>query len=204
MRLVVATRNRGKLRELRALLAPVSGVELVCLADLPDVPEVVEDGETFLANATKKAREVAAATGLVALADDSGLLVDALGGEPGVRSARFAGEDASDADNNAELLRRLEDVPDGRRGARFRCVVVAATPAGELGPSAVGECEGRIGRVPRGASGFGYDPLFEVDASGRTMAELSPDAKAAISHRGRALRELVAPLAAWLATLSAG
>lgn len=201
MRLLVATRNRGKLSELRALLADDDALELVCLADLPPLPEVVEDGDTFLHNAQKKARETAMASGLPTLADDSGLLVDALHGAPGVYSARFAGEDASDQDNNRLLRQRLEAVPVESRTARFRCVLALAAPDGTLGPHTHGDCEGRIVSKARGENGFGYDPLFEVVGLGRTMAELTSDEKSALSHRGAAARALHGELAGWLAGL---
>lgn len=199
MRLVVATRNRGKLAELRSLLGAHRGLELLCLSDLPPLPEVVEDGDTFLANAQKKAREVALATRLPTLADDSGLLVDALEGAPGVHSARFAGEQASDDENNTRLLELLAKVPTEDRRARFRCVLALATPDGTLGPHTEGECEGRIVREPRGAHGFGYDPLFEVEGLGRTMAELSSAEKDDLSHRAVATRRMKDELDRWLA-----
>ena len=199
MRLVVATRNRGKLAELRSLLGAHRGLELLCLSDLPPLPEVVEDGDTFLANAQKKAREVALATRLPTLADDSGLLVDALDGAPGVHSARFAGEQASDDENNTRLLELLANVPTEDRRARFRCVLALATPDGTLGPHTEGECEGRIVREPRGAHGFGYDPLFEVEGLGRTMAELSSAEKDDLSHRAVATRRMKDELDRWLA-----
>jgi len=200
MRLVVATRNRGKLAELRSLLGAHRGLELLCLSDLPLLPEVVEDGDTFLANAQKKAREVALATRLPTLADDSGLLVDALDGAPGVHSARFAGEHASDDENNTRLLELLANVPTEDRRARFRCVLALATPDGTLGPHTEGECEGRIVREPRGAHGFGYDPLFEVEGLGRTMAELSSAEKDDLSHRAVATRRMKDELERWLAS----
>jgi XTP/dITP diphosphohydrolase len=184
-RLVLATRNRKKRAELEAILAPL-GLRVHTLDEFPEVPEVVEDGATFEANARKKARAVAEATGLVALADDSGLEVDALGGLPGVHSARFAGEPADDARNNQLLLERLRDVPPERRGARFRCVIAVAVPGGETFV-AEGSCEGRIGCEPAGEGGFGYDPLFIVDGYGQTFAQLPPEVKHRISHRGRAL-----------------
>jgi len=200
MRLVVATRNRGKLAELRSLLGAHRGLELLCLSDLLLFFEVVEDGDTFLANAQKKAREVALATRLPTLADDSGLLVDALDGAPGVHSARFAGEHASDDENNTRLLELLANVPTEDRRARFRCVLALATPDGTLGPHTEGECEGRIVREPRGAHGFGYDPLFEVEGLGRTMAELSSAEKDDLSHRAVATRRMKDELERWLAS----
>lgn len=199
-RVVVATRNPGKVRELAVLLAPL-GLELVPLdAVAPDAPEVLEDGETFEANAVKKARAAAAATGCPAIADDSGLEVEALGGAPGVRSARYAGADGDrarrDDANNRRLLLDLAARRDAARGARFRCVLVhVGTPDAEP-VVAEGACEGRIAEAPRGAGGFGYDPLFVPDGETRTMAELTADEKNARSHRAAAARALAAALAA--------
>lgn len=183
-RLVLATRNAGKVRELVSLLGPL-GVEVASLADYPGLPEIPEEGDTFEANAVFKAREVARLTGETALADDSGLEVDALDGAPGVHSARFAGEPKDDAANNAKLLRLLEGVPPERRTARFRCVVALATPEGEV-YTAEGSSEGVILDRPRGENGFGYDPLFYVPALGKTFAELDMEVKNRISHRGKA------------------
>ncbi|MBF7083125.1 XTP/dITP diphosphatase [Desulfallas sp. Bu1-1] len=185
MRLVLATHNEGKVRELQELLAS-TGFEVVSLARYPHVPEVVEDGETFRDNAIKKAREVSAAVGEITLADDSGLEVDYLNGAPGVHSARFAGEGHDDAANNKKLLRLLEGVSWEKRTARFRCVVAVATPDGRVA-TAEGTCEGIISTEPRGENGFGYDPLFFVPEYGKTFAELNSEEKNAISHRGRAL-----------------
>lgn len=184
MKLVLATRNQGKVRELAKLVAPLD-MEVVSLAEYPHVPEVVEDGETFEENAVKKAKAVAFATGLIALADDSGLEVDYLGGAPGVHSARFSGEEKDDQANNQKLLRLLEGVPPEKRSARFRCVVAIATPEGKVF-NASGSCEGVIGTTPKGASGFGYDPLFYVPEFDKTFAELDLETKNKISHRGRA------------------
>jgi XTP/dITP diphosphohydrolase len=188
VRLVIASKNRGKIREIREICADLP-VEFVEVDGLPDV---IEDGAGFLENARKKAVEIARHTGCWALADDSGLEVDALNGAPGVRSARWSG--GGDEANNDKLLRELEGVPDGRRTARYRAVVVVADPLGAVLAEAEGNCEGRIGRERRGSGGFGYDPLFEVPSHGCTMAELSAEQKHAISHRGRALRELRGPL----------
>lgn len=192
-RLVFATRNRGKLAELHQLLA-LDGVELLGLDDI-EVPEIEETGATFAENATAKAQGVMQATGLPALADDSGLEVDALDGAPGVRSARYAGPDASDADRVALLLRNLGGVPTERRTARFRCVVAFVDPAA---PDQVslhhGSCEGRIIEQPRGSSGFGYDPVFYVEELGQTFAEAAPADKNRLSHRGQAMRGLVQEL----------
>lgn len=194
--LVVATTNRGKLDELRHLLEGLD-VEILSLQDVSRRPiHVVEDGDTFEANAIKKAREVAAATMMLTLADDSGLEVDALGGAPGVRSARFAGERATDAENNAALLAALEADAGGARTddykARFRCVLALVDPFVRDGEPVVveGTCEGRIARAPRGAGGFGYDPLFFVDGTEKTMAELTEDEKNRVSHRARAAQRL--------------
>ena len=192
-RLVVATRNRGKLAEIRALLADVP-VTVVGLDELdPSPPEVEEDADTFAGNAAKKAREVALATGLPTLSDDSGLEVDALGGAPGVRSARFSGEAATDARNNQMLLALLADVPPERRQARFRCAVALADPAGPLSDrliAAEGACEGVVLEAPRGDGGFGYDPLFYCPELGMTFAEAGIGPKSGVSHRARALARL--------------
>jgi XTP/dITP diphosphohydrolase len=189
VRIVLATRNRGKLSEFQRLFEKIEGVEIVSLDDVPEVPEVVEDGETFEHNARKKALETARATGLPVLSDDSGIEVDALGGAPGVYSARFAGEGATNEENNRKLLALLSDVPDEKRTARFRCVLAFADP-GNTRPDHLhletGVCEGRILREPRGRRGFGYDPVFQPVGEERSMAELSPEHKNRISHRGRA------------------
>jgi len=190
---VVATRNRGKLREMRAFLDEL-GLEARGLDAFPEVPEVEEDGATFAANALKKARTVAAATGLPALADDSGLEVDALGGRPGVYSARFAGPGASDEANNAKLLAAMAGVPPGRRTARYRAVVALVVPPADGRPgweeTREATCEGEVLTAPRGTGGFGYDPLFYVPELGKTFAELTPEERQAVSHRFRALRAL--------------
>ena len=184
-RLVVATRNRGKLDEIRAILASLS-VEVASLADYPELEPIEEDGATFEANAVKKALHVAASTGHLTLADDSGIEVDALDGAPGVHSARFAGPEATDEANNAKILDLMAAVPDAERTARFRCVVAIATPEGHL-ETAEGVCEGLVARRERGDKGFGYDPLFLVPEWGMTFGELPEGIKNGISHRGRAL-----------------
>ncbi|HEX3032815.1 MAG TPA: XTP/dITP diphosphatase [Bacillota bacterium] len=186
MKIVLATNNQGKVKEFAALMGDLS-LEILTLADFPNLPEVVEDGTTFRENAVKKARETAAATGLLALADDSGLEVDYLKGAPGVYSARYAGPQKSDADNNARLLRELEGVPAAERTARFRCVIAVSSPEGRVEVTD-GSCDGQIGFEPRGTGGFGYDPLFLVPEYRATFAELDLDIKNRISHRGRALR----------------
>ena len=182
--LVVATRNTGKLKEIRALLG--GDVDIRSLDGYPDAPEVEEDGDTFEANALKKARTIAAHTHEITLADDSGLSVDALGGAPGIHSARFAGPDASDGDNNARLLDHLRDVDDASRTARFQCVLALVTPQGDE-QTVTGSWEGRILHAPRGDHGFGYDPLFYSPEHGVTSAELPTEKKNEVSHRGQAL-----------------
>jgi XTP/dITP diphosphohydrolase len=186
---VLATQNDGKLAELRQLLSDLP-IELVSMRDvLGDDFSVPEDGVSFEENAVTKANAVCHAAHIPALADDSGLEVDALGGRPGVRSARFAHDRATDAENNAALLRELEEIDEPQRAARFRCVLALASPW-DAEPSTVeGRCDGRIARTPRGSGGFGYDPLFLLE-DGRAMAELSEAEKNAISHRARAVRAL--------------
>lgn len=222
MDLFFGTTNPGKLRELRRLVAGLP-VRVLSAEDLGrPVPEVHEDGRTFAENAAKKAVELARFAGVHALADDSGLCVDALGGEPGVRSARWsegepgpepaspvcdlpgvalaelgpvAGRAARDERNNDKLLRSLAGVPDARRGAGYVAVLAVAAPDGRVVATAEGACRGRIGHARRGTGGFGYDPLFVPDGmGGRTMAELGAEEKDAISHRGEAFRRLRAAL----------
>lgn len=185
--LFVATRNLGKLKEIKAFLFELLE-DVRCAADFPDFPETVEDCATFEQNALKKAREAAQFTGLPALADDSGLVVDALGGRPGVFSARFAGEGAGDAANNNKLLSELEPVVPEHRQAAFVCVMAFVTPQGDEHVF-TGRVGGRILRNERGTGGFGYDPLFLVDGFDKTMAELSIEEKNRISHRGEALKK---------------
>jgi XTP/dITP diphosphohydrolase len=197
---VLATSNEGKLAELRSLFGDLP-LELLGLSALVgQQPQVAEYGSTLEENAIIKARAACAATGLYALADDSGLEVDALGGRPGVRSARFAHERATDAENNAALLRELEEIEDGGRKARFRCVLALASPWDpEHVEIAEGSCEGLIARAPRGSGGFGYDPLFIVpERGGRAMAEISEDEKNEVSHRARAARSMRDKLRAML------
>lgn len=199
--LLVATGNRGKLAELEQLFAGLD-VQVLGLDAVGPVPEVVEDGETFEANAAKKAREVAAATGRMTLADDSGLEVDVLAGAPGVRSARFAGEPSSDEANNRLLLDRLSGRVGSERAARFRCVLALADPAGALGDRVhleAGTCEGAIALEPRGEAGFGYDPLFVPAGREQTMAELPAEEKHRLSHRGAAAARMRAFLEGYLA-----
>jgi len=183
---VLATRNAGKTEELRRLLADFP-VVVMNLSNFGPMPPVEEDGTTFEENAVKKARSTAKVVGLPALADDSGLTVDALGGAPGVRSARYAGEHAADADNNAKLLRELEH--EDNRAAAFVCVIAIAVP---WGPALVyeGRCEGLITREQMGTEGFGYDPVFFYPPLQKTFAQLTTEEKNQVSHRGQALKEL--------------
>lgn len=181
--LFIMTHNPGKINEYRALLAPLA-IPLRFPADIGSQVQVQEDEETYAGNATRKARAGLQVSGLITLADDSGLEVDALGGAPGVRSARYV--PGSDADRIAALLSRLDGVPWERRTARFRCVIAIATPEGEL-YTVEGVCEGFIATTPAGTGGFGYDPVFYLPQFGRTMAELPPETKNRISHRARAV-----------------
>ena len=196
---VVATGNAHKLSEIEAILSQaLDDCRFVALGDLGDFPDPVEDGETFYDNALIKAAAALDATGLaMAVADDSGLCVDALGGDPGIHSARWAGEHGNDEANNDKLLAEMADVPDAERTARFHSTVVLVTrdEDGEEILAGNGDCEGTIAHDRRGTNGFGYDPLFELaDLPGRRMAELEPQEKNAISHRRRALDDLVAKL----------
>ena len=190
--LLIATRNRGKLLEFERIFGAL-GVQVIGAADL-GLPEVDEDADTFEGNATKKARACAAASGLLALADDSGLVVDALDGAPGVHSARYAGS-AGDAANVDKLLDALAGVPEGARSARFRCVLALASPDDDEVALTVGTCEGAIGFERVGGLGFGYDPVFVPAGHTRTMAELGADEKDALSHRGQATQAMKAHLA---------
>ena len=184
-KLLFATGNAGKLRELRALVG--DAVEVVSLKDLPPIPEPVEDADTLEGNAVKKAREYSKATGLPALADDSGLFVDSLDGQPGVLSARYAPGD--DKARYEKLLTELADVPDEKRTASFRCALALVTGKGDEARVEVGRCEGVILRAPKGTNGFGYDPVFQVEGEGgRSMAELAPEEKSRVSHRARAFQ----------------
>ena len=193
-RVVLATRNPHKVGELREILTDAGvAVDLVAASDFPDVPDVAETGETFAANALLKAHAVAAATGLPALADDSGLAVDALNGMPGIFSARWAGGHGDDRANLDLLLAQIADVPDERRGARFVCAAALALPDGRE-RIAEGVIEGVLLRARRGTGGFGYDPVFLPRGETRTTAEMPAAEKHAISHRGRAFRALVPAL----------
>ncbi len=194
-KLVLATRNPDKLVELdRILKASEVRVQLVTLDEFPDAPDVAETGATFAENALLKAVAIAGFTGLPAVADDSGISVDALNGMPGVLSARWSGRHGNDAANLWLLLDQVADVPDERRGAHFACAAALVLPSGETSVSE-GTMTGRIIREPRGTNGFGYDPVFVPDGETRTTAEMSAPEKDAISHRGRAFRGLVPEIA---------
>jgi XTP/dITP diphosphohydrolase len=193
VKLLLASNNPKKLAELQRILAGLS-ITFVLPRDAGGIPEVVEDGASFAGNAAKKAVSAARARGLWALADDSGLLVDALDGAPGVYSARFAGVHGDDAANNALLLEKLRGIPPERRGARFVCALALARPDGSIALQVQGTARGRILEAPRGTRDFGYDPLFLFTepgfaASEQGFAEIDPELKAEVSHRGRALRE---------------
>ena len=194
MKLVLATGNPGKLRELRDLLTP-HAIELVSQADF-GTPDAVEDGLSFIENAIIKARNASQYANLPALADDSGLEVDALMGAPGIYSARYAGPACDDAANNAKLLDALASIPDAERSARFRCVMAFVRHAADPSPIICeGSWEGTILHQPQGDNGFGYDPLFRVGGESSSSAELSPEQKNAVSHRGQAVRAMVLRLA---------
>lgn len=191
---VLASSNAGKLAELRAMLAPL-GMAVVAQSEF-DVPDAIEDGLAFVDNALLKARHAAKLTGMPAIADDSGLAVDALDGAPGIYSARYAGTHGDDAANNAKLLAALKNVPDAQRTAAFHCCLVATRHAEDPAPLVCqGIWHGRVLRAPRGASGFGYDPLFWVEAENASCAELTAERKNHISHRGLAMAQLLDKLA---------
>jgi XTP/dITP diphosphohydrolase len=194
-RLVIGTTNAAKGRELEELLGPL-GFQVQTLRDFPAAAEVEEDGDTFAANAGKKASEYARRLGQWVLADDSGIEVKALDGRPGIYSARYAGEGATDEANNAKLLAELGNAPPDRRHARYVCHVAVADPRGEIRAESSGICTGRITHAPRGSNGFGYDPLFELAEYHRTFGELGPHVKAALSHRARAMRVIAPQLVA--------
>lgn len=192
-KIVLASRNHKKAGEMRDLLAPF-GIPLIGVSDIDGVPEVVEDGDTFAANAAKKAQQTARHLGMWTIGEDSGLRVDALRGEPGVYSARYSGEGATDEKNNAKLIAALAGVPPEKRGAGYVCHVAVASPDGELRLSFEDTCRGRIIDTPQGPNGFGYDPHFLVREYHQTFGELSPLVKQQISHRARAFRRLIPQL----------
>ena len=187
LEIVLSSRNKGKKRELKTLLKGLK-VKVLDLNDLPSAPRVKETGRTFEANAKLKALKIARSTGLLTIADDSGLVVKALGGKPGVRSARFAGERSTDRDNYMKLLDMMAGVPRNKRGARFVSAVAIADKAGVIGVVR-GECAGRIASAPAGKNGFGYDPVFYSPRFGKTFAQITSSRKNSVSHRGRALKK---------------
>lgn len=191
--LVLGTSNRGKGRELAALLAEVK-LELLTLADFPNAIDVVEDGETFADNARLKATQQARHLKRWVLGEDSGLMVDALGGAPGVYSARYSGPDATDESNNGRLLEQLGETPREERTARYVCHVTLCDPSGAIRADAESFCAGRILFEPEGSHGFGYDPLFEVVEYGHSFGVLGPEVKARLSHRAKAARQLIPTL----------
>ncbi|MBA3311927.1 MAG: RdgB/HAM1 family non-canonical purine NTP pyrophosphatase [Planctomycetota bacterium] len=193
-KIVVATRNRKKLGEIAELLAPY-GLKTLCVADFSDVPETLEDGSTFAENATKKAREVAKRLGRWAIGEDSGLCVDALSGRPGLFSARYAGEHATDDLNNAKLQSELAGVPEAQRGAGYVCSVALCDAAGNVRLTEEATCRGVITSEPRGSNGFGYDPYFLIPEYHRTFGELPSIVKRHLSHRARAFARLTPRLA---------
>lgn len=188
MDIILATRNKKKIEEIRRITQGLS-FTVLSLADFPDCPEVVEDKDTFEGNAVKKATEIAQCTGKTALADDSGLEVEALGGAPGVYSARYAGASGDDGKNCEKLLFELRDVPDGKRGARFVCCMALAREDGSV-HTFFGYARGKIGRELRGETGFGYDPVFFPEGQDRTFAQMSGQEKDGLSHRGGAIEKL--------------
>jgi XTP/dITP diphosphohydrolase len=187
-RLIFASNNEGKIKEVKQLLHDFP-IKVESLKDIGIQVNIIEDQESFEKNALKKATEIMKITGKWVLSDDSGLEVDALNGQPGVYSARFAGEKASDEENNQKLLRMMQQIPDSKRGAQFRCVVALVSPKGHV-IQTEGICRGKIGHAPKGNNGFGYDPLFIANAVEKTFAELTEDEKNIISHRAIALKKL--------------
>tara|TARA_B100000530_G_scaffold286295_1_gene201157 strand:- start:76 stop:690 length:615 start_codon:yes stop_codon:yes gene_type:complete len=198
---VLGSRNPGKAREIAALLNPL-GIELLSVTEFPDVADVVEDGSSFEENASKKARETALAVNRWVIAEDSGLAVDALGGAPGIYSARFSGEGATDEKNNQKLIQELKGVPDAKRGAKYVCHVAVADATGEVRLNVECECRGWITTEPRGSNGFGYDPYFLIPEYHQTFGELSPLVKKVLSHRARAMRSVTQDLVKALAPQS--
>ena len=186
MKIVLATKNQDKVKEIKQLLKDIA-VEVFTLDHFPEIGEIIEDGVTLEQNAIKKAKTVFHRTGLIAVADDTGLEVDALAGKPGVFSSRFAGEDATYEDNVRKLLQRMEGIPESERGARFRCVISIVGPG--IAQSVDAVCSGMITRQKRGVAGFGYDPVFWVAEYGQTFAEMPLELKNRISHRGLALQK---------------
>jgi XTP/dITP diphosphohydrolase len=191
--IMLATHNEHKRQQLQDLLGAAFGLQVKSLAAMPSVPEIVEDQDTFSGNAIKKAQTIADLIQGPVVADDSGIVVPALGGEPGVYSARYAGEQATDAENNAKLISKIRTLPEVERAAKFVCVMALAVP-GEPPRIVCGECAGVVIEQPRGSNGFGYDPIFFIPSEGATMAELPAAHKYQLSHRGKASGQLIALL----------
>lgn len=202
-RLVVASRNLKKAREMAELLSPF-GIEVISVKDCGDVPEVIEDGSSFAENAAKKASQTATYLGAWVIADDSGICVDHLKGAPGIYSARFSGEGATDERNNERLLKELDGVPDERRGAHYVAHLSVADPTGTIRLTEEARCHGRITREPRGSNGFGYDPYFLIPEYSQTFGELSTLVKHQISHRARAFQRLMPKLVTLLRSAAIG
>jgi XTP/dITP diphosphohydrolase len=188
MKIVAATANIDKIKEIREKLLSVPGLTIIPVSEIMDAPEIPEDAETFEGNALIKARTICSLTGMPAMADDSGLVVDALNGEPGVYSARYGGPGLDDKGRYMLLLEKMADIPDGSRQARFVCVIAIVLPDGREFTT-TGRCEGSISRSPAGDSGFGYDPVFYIAEKKKTMAQLSMSEKNSLSHRGKALEK---------------
>ncbi len=195
--IVLGSRNRKKSQEIAGLLA-AHGITVLSVADFPDVPDVVEDGTSFAENAAKKASEIATCLNCWVIAEDSGLAVDALDGAPGIYSARYSGDGATDDKNNEKLVQELDGVPDEKRGAHYVCNVAVTDPTGAIRLQLEATCGGRIATTPRGTNGFGYDPYFLIPEYHRTFGELSPAVKQQLGHRGRAFRQLIRPLVSLL------
>jgi XTP/dITP diphosphohydrolase len=197
MQLVVGSRNKKKIEEIAGLLAPF-GIDVKGVAEFPDIAEVEETGSTFAENAALKATETAIALNQWVLAEDSGVMVDALKGAPGIYSARYSGPDATDDTNNQKLIQELSDVPDAKRGAKYVCHAALSDPSGSIRLSVEATCRGRIGHEPRGNNGFGYDPYFIIPEYHRTFGELGTIVKQHLSHRARAFERLIPQLVAVL------
>jgi len=189
MKIVLATGNKNKIREIKEKFSSLGTLEISSLEELSKIPHIEENASTFKGNALIKAAAICSLTGSPAMADDSGIVIDALNGEPGIYSARYGSTDFSDPERNSLVLSKMEGVPDDKRSARFVCVIALVLPNGEE-YTAEGVCHGIISRKPAGEKGFGYDPIFYIPEAGRTMAQLTPEEKNSISHRGKALEKI--------------
>lgn len=193
--IILASRNQKKVGEIAQLLQP-HGIQVQCMTDFPDVPEVIEDGNTFGENAAKKASQTASAISQWTIGEDSGLMIDALKGAPGIYSARFSGADATDEQNNAKMIQELKGVPAENRTAQYICHVAISNPRGEICLQVEAGCRGRMTEIPRGQNGFGYDPYFEIIELHKTFGELAPIVKQHLSHRARAFERFIPRLVA--------